>query len=368
MEADLGGGEPAAPSPAGDQVRSAPVRASPEDRLTASLQTPELPEVPTPGGAHDLAGPKLQKRLAIIDRLLQCPGPEVASALAGQLAAVGTMPPATQYAILDMLRAHPSTNLAATAKACLASVNPSVRGIGLQLLALAGEPAFATEVTAPPRTMEIDAVARQRDLALALALYARGDLAAEGRRRVEDWNKREQAGMLAYTDGAGFSLAAPEVPCLDAEALLQRVAWLAYLARQDAKAFGPQFAREWLMTAQYQDYCDRTIGNLYSDHMTAADTRKAKLLTTGWQRLRVYFARLGDLAAPDAEALARQHPDLAAEGFAKAHFTLEYRAAMNLLGNLPRRDAATAAICDKLRRAANPDLAAFAAARAAAAK
>jgi hypothetical protein len=372
MEADLGGGEPATPSPSGDQVRSVPVRASSEDRLTAALQTSEGPDAPTPAGTRDLSGPKLQKRLAIIDRLLQCPGPEVASALAGQLAAVGTMPSATQYAILDMLRVHPvatatpgrPANLAATAKACLASVNPSVRGIGLQLLAMAGEPAFATEVTAPPRTMEIDAVARQRDLALALALYARGDLAAEGRRRVEDWNKREQAGMLSYTGGAGFSLAAPEVPCLDAEALLHRVAWLAYLARQDAKAFGPQFVREWLMTAQYQDYCDRSIANLYSDHMTAADTRKAKLLTTGWQRLRAYFGRLRDLTAADAEALARQHPDQAAEGLAKAHFTLEYRVAMNLLGNLPRRDAATAAICDKLRRAANADVAAFAAARA----
>jgi hypothetical protein len=170
--------------------------------------------------------------------------------------------------------------------------------------------------------------------------------------------------MMSYTDGAAFSLAAPEVPCLDAEALFQRAAWLAYLARQDAKTFGPQFAREWLMTAQYQDYCDRTIGNLWPEHPTPADVRRAKLLTTGWQRLRVYFGRLRDLTAADAEALARKNPDLAAEGFARAHFTLEYRVAMNLLGNLPRRDAA-AAVCDKLRRAANPDLATFAAARAA---
>lgn len=317
-----------------------------------------------PGAAlppdREIKGEALKKRLEVIERAWQAGGPEVAAALAGQLA-LSALPFETRCAILDLARQHPPKSLAETAKRCLAAKDSGVRGCGCQLLALAGDAAFAREMTGPAPAMDTDPLGRGRDLALALVQFRQPDLVDEGRRRVDAWNAREREAMLKWTGGQGFSMAAPEHPCLDAEALFQRVAWLAYLTRQDAKTFGAQFAKEWLMTAQYQDYCDRSARNLYSDHMTAVDKKRAEVKGQEWQRFRAYFGRLHELTRPDIEALVKQNQDLAAEGLAKAHFTLEFRACINLLGGFDR--AATAGILEKLKRAGNADLAEFAAAR-----
>lgn len=301
-------------------------------------------------------------RVALIERALRAGGVEIAAALAEQLATVSDLPLDTRFRVLDFIRAQPPAKLAEIARRCVASKESQIRGCGAQLLAIAGDAAFAKEMTGPAPAMETDPQGRARDLALGVALYGKPDLVDEGRRRVQAWNAKESEVVQKWTGGKGFSLGAPEHPGLDAEALFQRVAWLAYLSRHDAKAFGAQFAREWLMTAQYQDYCDRSARNLYSDHMTPVDKKRAEIKGQEWARFRAYFGRLRELTRPDAEALVKQSPDLAAEGFAKAHFTLEFRTCMNLLGGFDR--AATASILARLKKADNADLAEFAAVRA----
>ncbi|MCY3019316.1 MAG: glutamine amidotransferase, partial [Planctomycetota bacterium] len=302
-------------------------------------------------------------RVALIERALQGRGAEIAAALAEQLATVSDLPLDTRFRILDFVRAQPPPKLAGIARRCCESKESPIRGCGMQILALAGDAAFPKEMTGPAPGLETDPQGRTRDLALALVLYSKPDLVDEGRRRLQAWNARENEVMRKWTDSKGFSPAAPEHSCLDAEALFQRVAWLAYLSRHDAKAAGAQFAREWLMTAQYQDYCDRSARNLWSDHMTAVDKKRAEVKGQEWQRFRTYFGRLRELTRPDIEALVKQSADLAAEGFVKAHFTLEFRTCMNVLGSFDRQ--ATSAILERLRKADNADLAEFAASRAA---
>ncbi|HEY3324197.1 MAG TPA: hypothetical protein VGP72_27345 [Planctomycetota bacterium] len=308
------------------------------------------------------SGDSLKKRVALIQRAIQCGSKEIAGPLAEQLATCGALPQDLSWSIIDFLRAQKPANLAEIARRCLASKESPVRGSGAQLLALMGDADFAKEITAPAGVLETNPQGYARDLVLALVQYAKPDLVEEGRKRVQAWNAREHDVMQKWTGGKGFSLAAPEHPCLDAEALFQRVAWLAYLTRHDPKTFGAQFARQWVMTAQYQDYCDRSARNLYSDHMTAADRKRAEIKGQEWQRFRAYFGRLRELTRSDAEALVKQSPELAAEGFCQAHFTLEFRTCMNLLGSFDR--AATAGILEKLKKAENADLSEFAGVRA----
>jgi len=311
-------------------------------------------------------------RVALIERALLAGGAEITAALAEQLATVSDLPLDTRWAVLDFIRAQPPAKLADIGRRCLGSKESQIRGCGVQMLALAGDAAFAKEVTGPAPAMETDPQGRGRDLALALAFYSKPDLVDEGRRRVQAWNAKENEVVQKWTGGKGFSLAAPEHPGLDAEALFQRVAWLAYLGRHTPPrppldkggngGGGAQLAREWLMTAQCQDYCDRSTRALYGDHMTQAEKKRAEIKGQEWARFRAYFGRLRELTRADAEALVKQNPDLAAEGFAKAHFTLEFRTCMNLLGGFDR--GATASILTKLKKAENADLAEFAAARA----
>ncbi|MGD0090930.1 MAG: hypothetical protein ABSE73_13515, partial [Planctomycetota bacterium] len=319
--------------------------------------------LPAAGGAGGgVTGAALRKRVASINRALQASGKEAAGVLAQQLATVSALPLDTRWAILDFLRAQPPAQLADMGRTCLAAKDSGTRGCGMQVLALAGDAAFPKELAAPAQAMETDPQGLSRDLALALVLYAKPGLVDEGKRRVLAWNAKENEAMLKWTEGKGFSPAAPEHPCLDGETLLQRVAWLAYLSRHEPASFGTQFAKEWLMCSEYQDYCDRSQRNLWSDHMTAADRKRAEIKGPEWQRFRAYFGRLRELARPDVEALVKNAPEVAAPGLAKAHFTLEFRSCMNLLGGLDR--AASGAILEKLKKADNADLAEFAAARA----
>lgn len=73
------------------------------------------------------------------------------------------------------------------------------------------------------------------------------------------------------------------------------------------------------------------------------------------------FGRLRAATQPDIEQLIKTQPQLIGEGFSKAHFTLEFRTAMNILGSQDPK--VTTAILEKLKIAANPDLADFAGAR-----
>ena len=339
----------------GDAVATMAKVTSPTDDLPGAGLEPAETGVAIKGEA-------LQQRLTIIRRALLAGGPAVAAALGEQLARLSTLPADTGYAILDLIRREAPPNVAELGRKCVASQDSATRSWGFQLLALSGDAGFATQVTAPPPALETDPDGRQRSLALAVVLYTQANLVDEGRRRVADWNVQEQAAKMEYTHGKAFSLEAPEVPCLDAEALFQRAAWLAYLSRYDAKTYGAQFAREWLMLAQDEDYCDRSERNLYSDHMSPAERKRADARAIDWKVLRSRFSRLRGSTQSDIEALIKNAPELAAEGFSQAHFTPEFRSCMNLLGNLDR--AATAPILAKLTKAQNQDLAEFSTARA----
>lgn len=315
------------------------------------------------GTSREIKGDVLKKRVEIIGRALQASGADVATALGEQLVAVNNLPPDTRFGILDFIQRAAPPSIADMGRKCLASQDSIVRGSGYSLLAMAGDPGFAKQVLSPPSATETDPQGRLRDLGLAIALYGKADLADEGRQRVAMWNDQEQKTKMAYTRGKEFSLEAPEVPCLDAEALFQRTAWLAYLSRHDANAYGAEFARQWLMIGQFEDYCDRSIKGLYGDNMSAADIKRAAMRSQDWRKLRTCFTRLRDLTQPDIETLVKTSPDLAGEGFAQARFTPEFRGCMNLLGNLDRK--ATAPILEQLKKARNRDLTEFAAARAA---
>jgi hypothetical protein len=181
---------------------------------------------------------------------------------------------------------------------------------------------------------------------LALPLIESNDRVAEGRALVEQWNAQEKKVRDEWTSGKGFSPAAPELPCLDAETLFRRIGWLAYLARHVPSEFGPQFVRQWLMISVYQDYCGRSAGNKRPGD---------------WSGLSAALGQLRKVTTPDVERLRDANPKEFAEGCAQANFTKEYFAARELLGNVS--PAKTRPILERLRTAKNPDLAAFAQAR-----
>jgi hypothetical protein len=284
-------------------------------------------------------------RAAALRKLLSAPAAVIDSAVVLEQLITARLPDDVRWAAVDFVMAHPPATLAERVRAGLAQQDPAIRQAALQCLGVADPAAVLAEVN-NTRSADPDASGRMYALCFTLPQVKTPELLAEGRRRVAEWNALEKAVLDKWTDGKGFSPAAPALPGLDAESLLQRLAWLNYLARQDPKAFGAQFVREWLMTAVYQDYCWRTI-----DNKRPGD----------WKRLSAAFGRLRDLGRPQVEALVKSEPDAIATGFGQAHFTREYLAAMNVLGDQDRN--ATAGILSKLKTAANPDLAAFAAAR-----
>ena len=285
--------------------------------------------------ACELEPARLKERIAAIDEVLRGAGLEISALLADQLASVTNLPTGTRDAIIDFVRQCPPPQLAEIANRCVKDANSSVRSCGHQLLAIAGSAGFGKELKAQPGAFETDRIGRERYLAIALVMYPKGDLRGSGREKVRAWNASEAEVKARWTDGGEFSLGAPAHPCLDAESLFQRIAWLAYLSRQESGTYATQFAREWLMTAQYQDYCDRSVGNLWGMNMSAADRKRAIILTKEWRILRSLFARLRSLTQPDLQRLFRTHRGQVAAGFARAHFTLEARQCINFLGLYP---------------------------------
>ena len=371
---------------AGKTVAPAAPPAAELARLLSSLEADAMDDLPLdglggPGLGNDVVKPR--KKIAppagggkgpspadaateaIVRRALDVGGPEMAAALVRLAVADAALSQDLREAIVDLVRQHPPGDLATTARQALTARDPTVQACGYSLLALAGDAEFRRAMLGPVPALEADPVGRRLALAFGVAVYPRPDLDEEGRSRVAAWNAAEDEAKRKYTGGREFSPAAPDVPCLDPESIFQRAAWLAYLARHDAKTHGAEFAKQWLMTAQCQDYCDRSIAGLWSGrNMTAVQQRTAKIKTEDWQRMKRAFARLQTWMQPGLQSLAREHGQQLAEGFRRAHFTWEYRAALNFLGRI---DAASArAILPDLVTAGNVDLRTFAAARLAA--
>ncbi len=302
----------------------------------------------------------LAKRLALINEALNIGGPEVAAALAAQLTKISNFPLYTRLKALPELQKHRPPNAAKLGATAVTARNSVVRGNGYLLLALAGSPKFMRHLTAPqsiPGESSFQRQERYRDLSLGLALYPKPDLVKLGKKRVAALNQEEKAAKAAFAARCGDDLDLLNTNAfLDAEETLRRAAWLAYLGRCEAEAYGTQFTKEWLMLGEYRDYCDRTVQNLYKEKKLKGAAAKAQ--ADAWRNLSRRLAALQDLTRQDVVRLVTASPESTAEALATTRFAPETRACINLLGNM--EPAATKTVLTKLKGADNPDVAGFA--------
>ncbi|MDA1140101.1 MAG: glutamine amidotransferase [Planctomycetota bacterium] len=311
-----------------------------EDGLNVDVENNDadagLTGLALPGGggvsARKLPKEEMAKRMAAIQLALKGSGPELALVLADQLSSVPDLPFETRNEIVDFARRNLTPKLEEPANRCAQHAESSVRSCGHLLWAALGSPRFVEELNSKPGPTETQPILRERFLAFGLAWYPRADLLRKGEGLVTEWNTKEAALKKNWTGGAEFSLGAPALPLLDAESLFKRVAWLGYLSRHDPKKWAAQLALEWLRTAQYQDDCDRSIGNLWGRNMTAKQKERGIVVSREWQELRVMFGLLRNVFEPQIRKLTRSESASVAKGFTEAHYTLEERLCINFLG------------------------------------
>jgi len=302
----------------------------------------------------------LKQRVTLIDQALAAGGPTVAAALAQQLASGGALPLQTRTRILSALQAARPAIAATLGHDALQQNSGLTQGCGYLLLALAGAPEFSKALMEPlPALMEAKDTTslRRGDLVLGVALYPQPDLVDEGHRRVAAMNGKEAATRAEFAKVCAGDLPMLETsPYLDADTLLARLAWLAYLSRYDAKTFGTPFLREWLRCAQYQDYCERAFSNF-------APLRKVKgaAVNETWNDLINRFGALQTLTRPDVDSLLTTAPAEVAAALTQVRFSSEVRAAINLLGNLEHNKSTR--ILQAIGKNALPDLTTFTTAR-----
>lgn len=318
--------------------------------------------------ACELDAETLAKRLALVEPLLEQASPEIGGLLAEQLATVANWPQTVKEGMIDAVHRAPPAGLAAVARRCLAQLDPEMQGVGYQLLAIAGDPAFAQLARQPPGKDAGYSVKLNRYLTVALPLYNKPDLLARGRELVAAWQAEELAVKHQYTGGEDWSMRFPEQPCLSSEALLKRAAWQAYLAQHAPAEHAAEFGRIWLMIEEYLDYCDRSIGNAAKLPPTASPSERAaaKSELEGLKRLRTFYARLGTLTQPLARRLFEAYPRETATGFAQASFDRQAIRCIRLLGEFPPEKVRVQ--LEILRQARQPRLARFAADRLRAAR
>jgi hypothetical protein len=337
-----------------------------QDTLTrlAALEEEAPEEDPDEPGAGPRGGgltaTQHQQRLALLEQALAAGGAEAARVLARQLATAASLPLATRLRIVGALQAARPATAAVLGHEALERTSGVLHGSGYFLLALAGDPALAGLLAEPLAALmeaEDSTLSRTRDRAMAVALYPTAGLVAEGRRQVAAWDRQEAAIRADFANANGGDTAMLETsPCLDADALLARVCWLAYLARHDAPTYGAPFVREWLRCVQYQDYCGRTIGNLQHERKVTS-----ALALTPWRELADRFGAVQAWTRADVEAVITKAPAQAAAGFSQTRFASEARVAINLLGALPRET--TVPVLQRIGTGAHQDLTTFAAAR-----
>lgn len=315
------------------------------------------------GGAKPLDEKTLAERLAVIDTLLAVRRPDAALVLADQLVDVPNLPDDVRDRILVALAEQPSPQFVSAAQRAMASRNVPLRGAGYALLSLAAGPEFAVLASDGVPKATAEKIELDRYLALAVALYPKKDLIDVGRGRLARWAEQEETKKSAYTGGGEFSMASPRVPCLDSETLVQRAGWLAYLARFDPDAYGAQFAHEWALLAQYQEYCNITEAGIWSSlrNATVAQRATARLEVAQVQELRRMLGKLRAFTQPRLDWLLAKHPELVGKGFAQAHYRLEAEAGADYLARQPVAVARPA--LERLRDATHPVWKRFAEAR-----
>jgi hypothetical protein len=328
-----------------------------------------------PGGLlaapeEQLAGEQLQARITLVQRALEAgDSPELATVLARQMATVGSLPLGVRLRIVRVLERLRPPIAAEQGRAALETADSVLHGSGSLLLAVAGDPGFRTLLDSQPALAvdsEMAARERTRDLALAVAVYPKPDLVEAGRKRVAAWDRQQADCRAAFVRTAGHGdtdLIESSGPYLDAEAVLARLAWLAYLVRHDPAAYSRAFIREWLWIGEYEDYCERSIQEVGEDKRISNTVRS--LQTESWGGLWSRLSCLRELARPDAERVLAERPAEVATVMAELRFAPQVRDAINLLGHRPARESGP--VLAPLAQAFHPDLAAFAAERLAAA-
>jgi len=247
-----------------------------------------------------------------------------------------------RWRAIDIIARAPPKDLAMQARPALDSLDPSIRGAALQLLAAARSPDFPAFANNPVS----DAQPRDRwYTAVALPLYQGPELYERACRIMEDLKMREEQVRQAYTKGAGFSMAAPQVPLLDADTLLERLGWLCYASRIAPDRWGAEMASEWAMTAQYADYVDRFIAN--TEHgmrymVTQKQIAAARESIAQARIFQAFFFRMEALMRPQVEQLARAAPEAAARAARSCSFRAQALMWIDLLGRLSPSEARSA--------------------------
>ncbi len=321
-------------------------------QLTMDTLASVLEEQKRPGSERSTG---TGERVRLLRRLLEAPADAVDPTIfLDHLLTPGELPADLRWRIVDAVLRNPPTQLADRVRTGRMHEDPEVRQNAIQLLGLVDGNLLLEEIQRPPARLEADPRGQFYALVLSLPLVRTAELVGEGRKRVAEWNAAEQTLFEQWTGGKGFSTAAPETPLLDADTLLERLGWLAYLSRHFPREYGAQFTREWLKVGVYQECGKRTIVN----------NREAGRGEGDWDRLIACFGRLGDLTRSHVEGLFETAPEALADGLCRARFTREMLAARNLLGDRP--PATSVAVLKRVAsNSLNRDLASFAAARAA---
>ncbi|MEI6366225.1 MAG: glutamine amidotransferase [Planctomycetota bacterium] len=200
---------------------------------------------------------------------------------------------------------------------------------------------------------------RNRDRVGDIASHAGADRVAEGRKRLAAFVAIEQKSLVDFARSCGEDVAMLTTsPCLDSEAMLERMAWLAYLARHD-KTQSAAFLREWLRTDLYCDFCGRSAHNAVDEKKHTGAVAAARY--ADWKSLAQRFAALRDTTRLQAESTLKGQPADAAAAIKQVQFAPEIRAAIDLLGSCER--AGLLPVLESVVDAPNPELAAFAAIR-----
>ncbi|MFP4027506.1 MAG: glutamine amidotransferase [Candidatus Brocadiia bacterium] len=312
--------------------------------------------------AKALSQQELAARVSLLRKLLKRDDPEILGLVADQLAMVGNLPDELRFSMALAACRLKTDMLEQKARQCVQKTDLTIRGYGYMLLAASGSEDFPELFDEQGNAPEIDPAKRRRYLAMAVPFYPEKDLMAEARDRIESWNRTEQKVKRRYTGGEGFSMAAPEVPCLDSESLFRRVGWLAYAARWDTEEYAAQFAREWAMLGQYRDLCDRTSSNLWealAQGPSGPDDRaRVRRRTAELRRFKALLCQLQRATRPRLDSVLEARPELVARGLAGGRFLKEVKQTINLLGDIPAGEALP--ILRIVREAEQPLLAGFA--------
>jgi hypothetical protein len=357
-------GEVTAPEPLKTKERDAAVQTLEDKRMDRMIDAgfDAKPAPKTAASAADQAKSHAAIRTLLANGAGDAPS---AAVLADQLGADTSIAVPLAEEIIRFLAANrpPAPRLIESAKRCAASADPATASLGQQLLGMSGSPDFAKAVrelgdTGAPSLPQV-----RWGTMTGIALYPGNDLTALGVARCAAWQVLSDKRFNAYTDGKGYSAGFPPVPHLDSDSLLERAAWLGYLHRQKPDEFAGPLLHEWLLLAQYADYCDQTTGVYLERAGKGAPVQAGPLRVKAAQaqELKRYYLQLSALLAAQARDVFTKRPAVAADVIAKTFCRTEVQRAMNLIGSAAPADSK--AVLEKLIAAKHPQLAAPAALR-----